>query len=386
MSWSFELFRFKGIPIRVHITFFLILIWGAYYWAAVADDGARGALFGVIATLLLFLCVTLHELGHSVVALSYGIPVEDITLYPIGGVSRLADVPESPDQEFRITVAGPLVSFVIAAVLAVFAALIGEPALSSPSRLVDDMRNPGWSTLLQYLIFTNLALGIFNILPAFPLDGGRILRSLLAMRMSYQRATRIAATIGQGMALLFGLIGFATLNVFLILIAIFIWLGAGAEGQQMSMRELLGTTKVGDAMTRQPWSLAPEFPLQRAVELILTTEQSDFPVVDHSSKVVGLVMLNDVLEALQKRPTATVGDISQPNYPRARPDERIVDVQERLERGRGRAVVVVDEQERLVGLLTRNDLLELIAVVSARPGQPLTQLLPAPQAIPQAQQ
>jgi Zn-dependent protease/predicted transcriptional regulator len=385
MSWSFEVFRFKGIPIRVHVSFVLILIWGAYYWSSVTDDGGRGALFGVAATLLLFLCVTLHELGHSLVARSYGIPVEDITLYPIGGVSRLADVPESPTQEFWITVAGPAVSFAIAAVLAIFAALIGEPAFVSPSHLVDDMKNPGGIALLEYLIFANLALGIFNILPAFPLDGGRILRSLLAMRMSYQRATRIAATIGQGMALLFGLIGFATLNVFLILIAVFIWLGAGAEGQQMSMRELLGTTKVGDAMTRQPWSLAPEFPLQRAVELILTTEQSDFPVVDHSSKVVGLVMMNDVLEALQKRPTATVGEISQPNYPRARPDERIVDVQERLDRGRGRALVVVDEQERLVGLLTRNDLLELIAVVSARPGQSLTQLLPASQTVPQAQ-
>jgi Zn-dependent protease/CBS domain-containing protein len=315
-------------------------------------------------------------------ARAYGIPVEDITLYPIGGVSRLADVPETPDQEFRITLAGPLVSLAIAGLLSLFAWIIGEPAIISPAHLVDDMRNPGWSVLLQYLIFTNLALAIFNLLPAFPLDGGRILRSLLAMRTSYQRATQIAATVGQGFALLLGLFGFATLNIFLILIAVFIWLGAGAEGQQMSLRQLLGSARVADAMTRQPWSLAPEFPLQRAVELVLTTEQSDFPVADRTGRVVGLVTLNDVIEALQKRPNATVGDISKPDYPRARPDERITEIQERLERNRGRAVIVVDEQDRLVGLLTGNDLRELIAVISARQSLTPTQLRPAPQSPP----
>lgn len=366
MIWSINLFRIKGIEIRVHITFALILIWGAYYWGSVADNGASGALFGVVATLLLFLCVTLHELGHAVQAVNYGIAVDDITLYPIGGVAKLREIPRKPIQEFRIAIAGPLVNVAIVIVLAIGGLITDSTIFRSPGDLFDDLRDPNWHLLFPYLAFANISLAVFNLLPAFPMDGGRILRSLLAMRMSYRRATAIAASIGQGMALLFGLYGFATGQFFLILIAVFVWMGAGEEGRQTAMHELLGTTTVGDAMIRQPWSVAPEFPLRRAVELTLSTAQSDFPVVDREGSVVGLLTLRDLLEALQHTPDATVGDTMRRDFPSARPEERLTEVQERIALNGGRAIPVVSAGGQLAGLLTISDIGEILGVLAAR--------------------
>lgn len=367
MSWSINLFRVAGIQLRVHVTFALILVWGAYYWSSVADDGARGALFGVVATLLLFLCVTLHEFGHAVQARAYGIPVEDITLYPIGGIARLGQIPENPTQEFRIAIAGPLVNVVIVALLVLVGWIFDEPALRSTGGLFEDLRQPEWHLLLPYLTFANLSLAIFNLLPAFPMDGGRIFRALLAMRLDYRRATQIAVSIGQMMAFLFGLYGFATGQYFLILIAIFVWMGAGEEGQQTTTRKILGSTPVAAAMIRQPWSVAPEFPLQRAVELTMSTAQSDFPVVDQSGRVVGLLTLGNLLEALTTRPNATIAEVMQRDFPTARPEERIVDVQERFGENGVRALPVVDPLGHLAGLLTITDIGEAIRVLSAQP-------------------
>ncbi|MCC6791850.1 MAG: site-2 protease family protein [Thermomicrobiales bacterium] len=370
MTWSFNLLRVQGIQIRVHITFALIVLWGAYYWGSVADEGARGALFGVVATLLLFLCVTLHELGHAVQARAYGIEVQDITLYPIGGIARLGKIPENPVQEFRIAIAGPLVNVAIVILLVLFGAIIDEPALRSAGNLIDDMREPSWHLLLAYMTFANLTLAIFNLLPAFPMDGGRILRSLLAMRMPYHRATQIAVTIGQMMAFLFGLYGFATGQFFLILVAIFVWMGAGEEGQQTTTRQLLGTTPVGAAMIQRPWSVSPEFPLQRAVELTLSTAQSDFPVVDRSGQVVGLLTLGQLLEALSTNPQAHIADVMLRDFPTARAEEQIVDVQERLGATKARAIPVVDAQGQLAGLLTLTDILEVLRVLAVQQAAP----------------
>jgi CBS domain-containing protein len=219
------------------------------------------------------------------------------------------------------------------------------------------------------LTFANLSLAIFNLLPAFPMDGGRILRALLAMRMPYHRATQIAVSIGQLMAFLFGLYGFATGQFFLILVAIFVWMGAGEEGQQTSMRQLLGSTPVNAAMIRQPWSVAPEFPIQRAVELTLSTAQSDFPVVDRSGRVVGLLTLAQLLEALSTRPQATIAEVMQRDVPTARADERIVDVQERIGASGVRAVPVVDAGGQLVGLLTLTDIVEALRLLAAQQPQ-----------------
>jgi CBS domain-containing protein len=198
------------------------------------------------------------------------------------------------------------------------------------------------------------------------MDGGRILRSLLAMRMDYRRATGIAVVVGQAMAFLFGLYGFAYGQYFLILIAIFVWMGAGQEGAQTSIRQLLGNTTVGQGMIRQPWSLAPEYPLSRAVELTLSTAQSDFPVLDREGQVVGLLTLQDLLSALQVRPDAPVSEAMRRDFPTARPEERLADVQPRIAQAGGRAIPVVTMSGQLTGLLTAGDIGEVIQVLNAR--------------------
>ena len=203
MSWSIPLLRVRGIAIKVHVTFVLILVWAAYYWGVETGAGLQGALFGVVATLLLFVCVTLHELGHAFQALTYGIEVEDITLLPIGGVARL-QVPDNARQELAIAVAGPAVNVAIAAVLIVIGALTGMTVIEDPSAMTTAMERADWAALLPYLTVANIGLVLFNAIPAFPLDGGRVLRALLALRLDYARATAIAVAIGQGLALLLG--------------------------------------------------------------------------------------------------------------------------------------------------------------------------------------
>ena len=366
MSWSLNLVRVRGIEIRVHATFALILLWAAYYWGAVTDAGLRGALFGVVAILLLFLCVTLHELGHSFQALRYGIQVHDITLLPIGGIARL-EVPSNPRQELWIAIAGPVVNVAIAAVLIVLGAILEATSVVTPTSLIDSMQNAEWSGLLPFLTLANVYLALFNILPAFPMDGGRILRSLLAMRLDYRRATDIAALVGQGMALLFGLAGFAIGNFFLILIAVFVWIGASQEGAQVAVRSILGRTRVGQVMIRRPQVLAPDEPLTRAVELTLTTAQADFPVVDPAGRVVGLLTLDDLLRGLRDEPRGTVAAVMHREFPTARPEETVVAAQERLGQAGVRALPIITPDSQLIGFLTIADIGEALRLLSVQP-------------------
>ncbi|MEA2510556.1 MAG: hypothetical protein QOJ59_43 [Thermomicrobiales bacterium] len=366
MGWSLTIARVRGIEIKVHATFVLILVWAAYYWGADADDGARGVAFGVVATLLLFLCVTLHELGHAITAQRYGIEVRDITLLPIGGVARL-EVPENPKQELWIAIAGPAVNVVIAAILIVVGVVLRATSLVTPSNLVDSMRGGEWDGLLPYLTLANLWLVAFNAVPAFPMDGGRILRALLAMRMEYRRATAIAVSVGQGLALLFGLAGFATGDFFLIVIAIFVWFGASGEGQQVAVSSVLGGATVDQVMIRQPQLLSPTDPLSRAVGLTLSTAQSDFPVVDGNQRVVGLLTMDDLLRGLHEAPGSPVGAVMHREFPTARPEDTIVSVQARLAESRVRAIPIVAGDGSLVGFLTAGDIGEAFRILSVRP-------------------
>ncbi|MFL5759583.1 MAG: site-2 protease family protein [Thermomicrobiales bacterium] len=367
MGWSFRIARVRGIDIRVHATFALILVWAAYFWGFSIDAGWRGATFGVVATVLLFVCVTLHELGHSFVALRYGIPVRDITLLPIGGVASLEGTPEDPGQEFRIAIAGPLVNVAIAAVLIVAGAILQATSLLSPSHLDTSMRDADWSSILAYLTLANIWLVLFNIIPAFPMDGGRIFRSALATRVGFRRATEVAVNLGQGIALLFGLLGFLTGNFFLIFIAVFVWIGAEAEGRQTVARSVLGGITVGDAMTWHPQVLAPIDPATRAIELTLSSAQSDFPVVDTTGRAVGLLTLDDLVRGLQRQPTATVDALMQREVPLAMPAEPLIDAQERLNAKGIRALPVVDNNGHVVGLLSLADVGEAFRLLSIRP-------------------
>jgi Zn-dependent protease/predicted transcriptional regulator len=366
MNWSFSLGRVKGIDIRVHATFVLVLIWAAFYWGVLLDGGRHGAIFGVVATLLLFACVLLHELAHSLVAQRYGIRTRSITLLPIGGVASLERIPQQPAQEIRISAAGPLVNLAIAAVLIGIGAILNATSLVTPAHLLDDLRDAEWGGLLPYLIAANLSLAIFNLLPAFPLDGGRIFRALLATRLDYRRATEIAVAVGKVLALGFGLVGIFSTDVFLILIAVFIWYGADAEGRQVTTRSVFGDVTVGQAMSRRPAVLAQGDPLAHAVELTLTTSQADFPVVGPHGGIVGLLTADDLLRALRDQPATTVGAVMRRDFPRAVATEPLADAQQRVAASRVNALPVVDG-DHLAGLLTAADIGEAYRLLSIQP-------------------
>lgn len=369
MSWSIKLFRVKGIDVKVHLTFVLILIWAAYRWSGSTGQGWLGALFGVVATLLLFTSVILHEFGHSLQALKFGIPVRDITLLPIGGVAQIEEMPEKPGQELRIALSGPVVNFAIAAFLIGIGLLLQARAVVTVPELVASLGSASWGGMLSYLTMTNLLLGLFNLIPAYPMDGGRVLRALLALKLDYARATSIAVSIGQGLALLAGLYGFMSGSYTLILIAIFVWMGAGQEGKQVEVKSVLRQMTVGQAMTRRPATLSAGDTLARAAELTLTTAQADFPVLEAlGGRLVGLLTAKDLLRGLKSDgETGSVEQVMHTEFATAAADEPLFQVQQRMEAESLRALPVVDGGERLIGLLTVEDVNEAYRLLSASP-------------------
>lgn len=367
MSWSIKLFEVKGIDVKVHLTFVLILIWAAYRWGSGTGAGLQGALFGVVATLLLFVAVTLHELGHSFQALKYGVRVRDITLLPLGGVAQMEEMPEKPGQELRIALAGPLVNLAIAALLVGVGALLSARALTTLPELERSLGETNWEGMLAYLCMANLALALFNLIPAYPMDGGRVLRALLALWLDYARATATAVTVGQGLALLLGLWGFASGSFTLVLIAVFVWIGAGQEGQQVEVKSVLREMTVGQAMTRRPETLSAGDSLGRAVELTLNTAQAEFPVASNGV-LVGFLTEVDLLKGLRAQGTmALVGEVMRREHPAATPEEPLYRVQQRMAEARVQALPVVEGGGRLVGLLTAADVNEAYRLLSASP-------------------
>jgi Zn-dependent protease/predicted transcriptional regulator len=366
MSWSVKLFRIKGIDVKVHVTFVLILIWAAIVWGA-GGAGIGDALMGVVAMLLLFACITLHELAHSFEALRYGLRVRDIILLPIGGVSQIEQPLGKPGQELRIALVGPLTSFALAVVFYVVAALVITGNLTSFAGLPESPTSEGWLGLVSYLAIANLLLGLFNLIPAFPMDGGRVLRALLAMRMDYRKATAIAVAVGQGLAMGVGLLGFIVGNFLLVLIAIFVWIGAGQEGQLVQARGALGDVKVAQAMTRRPRTLSSDDLLERAVDLTLTTSQADFPVVDdQTGTVVGFLGRDNLLKGLRAYGAAgAVHTIMQRTFAVAAPDESLYEIQQRMVAEGVQALPVI-ENGHLVGLLTALDVSEAYLLLTAR--------------------
>ena len=290
MKWSWKVGTVAGIGLFVHATFFLLVAWvGISYWLAA---GFTAAVEGIVFILSLFGCVVLHELGHALTARRFGIRTRDITLLPIGGVARLERVPDDPRQELWVALAGPAVNVVIAALLYVWL-LLSHTLL--PFSALSVTAGP----FLERLLFVNVSLAGFNLLPAFPMDGGRVLRALLATRMDYVRATQIAAHVGQAMAFAFGLIGLFS-NPFLIFIALFVWIGAAQEASMVQMRTALGGIPVGRAMLTEFHTVSPDDPAERVLQLILAGAQQDFPVVE-GSRVVGVLLRDDVLRAVARR-------------------------------------------------------------------------------------
>lgn len=290
MKWSWKIGKLAGIDLYMHATFLLLIAWVAasHYLAgrSVADMAT-----GVAFILVLFACVVLHELGHALTARHFGIPTRDITLLPIGGVARLERMPEQPKQEFLVAIAGPLVNVGIAAVLGLALFVTGRGEQIGALSLSE-------GSFTQRVLMANIALVVFNMIPAFPMDGGRILRALLAMRMPYVRATKIAGGFGQAFALLFGFIGLFA-NPMLLLVALFVWIGATQETAATQVKAAFQGIPVSAAMMSDFRTLTMTDTLANAVELVLNGSQQDFPVVE-GGEVVGVLTRSDLLVALSQ--------------------------------------------------------------------------------------
>lgn len=356
MHWSFRVLRIFGIEIKIHATFFLLLAWlGWLYYRA---GGVPAAVDGLFFVLLIFVCVLLHELGHALAAAQFGIRTPDITLLPIGGVARLERMPEKPSQEIAVTLAGPAVNVVIAVVLWLALGLtMGFPGAQAFQQAEAPM------TLR--LLAVNIWLVIFNAIPAFPMDGGRLLRALLALRMNYARATQIAASIGHAIAFLFFIIGLWA-NPMLILIAVFVYFGASNEALVAQMRSISKDLRVSAAMVTQFQSLPLEATLNEAVEALLRTSQHEFPVTDHDGQVRGILTRDDMIAALRKSGASTpVAEVMRTNIPSVSQSMLFDRAFAMMQQCSCPALPVLDSLGRLVGLFTPENVGEMIMVQSA---------------------
>ena len=355
MRWSIRLARIAGIDVKIHLTFLIFLVWiGAGYYA---EGGRAAAGAGLAFTLLLFLCVLLHEFGHAMAARRYGIATQDITLLPIGGVARIARMPRNPTQELVIAAAGPLVNLVIAAALFLFR---GGADLSG----ILSVQSSG-PDLVSKLLTVNLWLVLFNLIPAFPMDGGRILRAFLALRLPYARATSIAASVGQAAAFGFGFLGLLY-NPMLLFIALFVYLGATQEAAQAQLRDVSERLPVSAAMINDFRSLGPDARLRDAVDLLLQTSQHEFPVVDGSERVVGVLTRDDLIGALRRSGLdLPVSEVARKSVPVVSPHMALEKALELLERRESPVVMVIHEDGRLAGLVTPENIGELLLVQSA---------------------
>ena len=358
MSWSLTVGRIAGTEIRVHITFLLLLIW--IFAANYARGGADEAWSSLIFILLLFGCVLLHEYGHILTARLFGVATPDVTLLPIGGVARLERIPEKPREEFLVAIAGPAVKVVIAAGLV----LIGGANINPEHLAAVGSAN---ISMIDRLAIVNIFLVVFNMIPAFPMDGGRVLRALLAIPLGFVRATQIAASIGQILAFAFGIIGLFY-NPLLILIAVFVYLAASSEAHLVALRAMSRGVPIGAAMMTQFVTLAPDDDIDDAVQTLLRTSQGEFPVVDGAGKPVGLLTRNDLIRAIkQLGPDARVGQAMTPELPSIGQRRCLDEAFQVLQQKQAPAIAVVDSDGRLVGLVTSETIGEMIMLHNALP-------------------
>jgi Zn-dependent protease/CBS domain-containing protein len=357
MRWSLTIGRFGETAVKIHVTFLLLLAWIGF--SAWQQQGPAAARDSVVFIVLIFACVVLHEFGHILVARRFGIKTPEVTLLPIGGVASMQSLPEKPSQELAVAIAGPLVNLVIAAVLL---AILGEINAADVARL-DDPR----LSLVARLAAANLFLAVFNLVPAFPMDGGRVLRALLAMKYSRARATQVAASIGQAFAFGLGFLGLFG-NPLLIFIAIFVYVAAAGEAQMTAFHESARGLSVAEAMETRFASVPAGAKLSEAVETLLATAQHEFPVIDAFGKPVGLMMREDILIALKDHDgAAPVADFMRAPVETLRAASPLEAAIDRFYQQDGSGQCVVDRDGVLVGVLTRQNLAELMMIKSLRP-------------------
>jgi Zn-dependent protease/CBS domain-containing protein len=362
MKWRWRLGEWFGIVVYMHATFLLLIGWVALTHF-LRGEGLTEALGGIFLILLAFACVVMHEYGHALTARRYGIQTRDITLLPIGGVARLERMPRDPTQELWVALAGPAVNVAIAAALFLLIELFEGAAAFTDVRFIG-------GDLLAKLMWWNIAIVLFNLLPAFPMDGGRVLRALLARRMEYARATRVAASVGQMMAFLFGFFGLFSAQPFLLFIALFVYLGAEAEAQAVQVQTAFQGLPVRRAMLTRFATLGEEETLGRAVQLLLSGTQQDFPVTS-DGHVVGLLTRRDLLSALHEHgPAAPIAGAVQREVEPVEASAPLEEIFQRMQVEELPAVPVV-EAGRLAGMMTMENIAEFLMVRAALEGAPL---------------
>ncbi len=354
MKWSWKIGRFAGIDVYLHTTFLLLIGWIALTsW--LQENSLVAVVTGVGFILALFGSVVLHEYGHALTARRFGVKTRDITLYPIGGVAKLERIPEDPKQELWVAFAGPAVNLVIALLLFIWLLLTRtlEP-LSSISIT--------GGSFVERLLVTNLILVGFNLIPAFPMDGGRVLRALLALRLEYSTATQIAASVGQGLAFLFGFIGLFS-NPFLVFIALFVWIGAQGEARMVTLKSALNGIPVGRAMLTNFDVLSQDDQLSTVVDYVLAGDQKDFPVVA-DGQVVGILTQSALLDGLRKNgESALVGSAMSTDFQTADSHEMLESAFARLQNCECHTLPIL-HHDQLVGLVTMDNIGEFIRIQS----------------------
>ncbi len=352
--WAWKIGRVFGIDLYIHATFVLLLGWVAFSHIA---GGAVAIYRGLALVVAVFTIVVMHELGHALVARRFGIRTRDITLLPIGGVSHLERIPEKPIEELLVTAAGPAVNVVLALLL------WGVLALAGVSTSPEGLGVVGGSFLTK-LLWVNVTLAVFNLLPAFPMDGGRVLRAALALKMDYVRATEIAARLGQGMALLFGGLGLLYSPI-LLLIAIFVWMGARQESTMVGLKRALSGVPIGSAMVTEFRVLSPSDRLSSAAEHIVAGFQHDFPVVD-GTRLVGVLTRSDIVRGLSGNAGgASVASAMHREFATARPTDMLESVLSGLQLPEAVPIVVVRD-DAVVGIMTAENIGEFIVMQGAR--------------------
>lgn len=346
MKGSFRLFKVFDISINIHITFILLLL--------LALSGGVKWVF-IIAAVFFF--VTVHELCHSLVAKRFGIKVREITLLPIGGVASMTKMPEKPAQELLISIAGPMSN--IAVIIVFFFPLkylLGSEVLFHP------ISTKSWPLTFAYVYWINLALAGFNLLPAFPMDGGRVLRALLATRMGYQKATRIAVSFGHAFALIFAYFGIIKFNVVLVFIAVFIYLAATNEELQVDIKEALKKFRVFDILPRDFSTITGETTLAKVLELVFHSHQEDFPVVD-GGVLTGFVTRKDIITGLHRFSADTkIKEMMRRQFPRAKSTDSLVKVHSVMQSSGIRAMPVIKDDE-VIGVVTIEDISRVYAMM-----------------------
>ncbi len=355
MHWSMVIAEIKGTKVRVHVTFVLFLL--AIGAVIGFREGWEAAALGMTTLALLFVCVVLHEFGHVFAARHFGVFTGEIVLLPIGGVSRLERIPERPQEEIVIALAGPAVTLAIAVLLIFVLGGLPDP--------VEAFGETNGRAVLGQLAYLNLALLAFNLLPAFPLDGGRVLRAALASRLGYARGTSIAAHIGQGVAILLGVFALAAGHIILAMIAVVIFVAAGAEAGMARMRAVTAGLPAGESMITAFLTLPSRAPISDATTALIRSSQAEFPIIDADGRLEGVLTRNGIIKALAATgPSTPVAEAMHKDIPHVSHWHPMDEVVRLLGTGVP-AVAVADKNGRLVGYVTVENLSEQVLIAKA---------------------